>query len=391
MPKWSNWSGKHVARPEALHFVRSEEDARAILKAANGAGRQVRVAGTGHSHAPLIPTSGDIIDLSGMAGVLETNPVAKSARILAGTKLHALGAPLHRAGLALINQGDIDRQALAGAVGTGTHGTGRTLGNFSSAVRGFTLLTAKGERLECNAAENKEIWQAARLNLGAFGLITEFEMQLREAYRLEEKTWQEPLPQLLERLETLNTATRHFEFFWYPETDEAFAKSLDETAKAPIYPLGDEGSRCGWSYEVLPSHRPHLHTEMEYSVPEETAVECLLAIRSLIQKDFEGLKWPVEYRTLAADDVWLSTAYERPTVTISVHQGIDQDDAPLFRACEEVFRTFEGRPHWGKVHYLDGEALMACHPKWKDWWKVRDALDPKGTFLNDHLLRVRPG
>jgi FAD/FMN-containing dehydrogenase len=129
---------------------------------------------------------------------------------------------------------------------------------------------------------------------------------------------------------------------------------------------------------------------MEYSVPATEAPICMHAIRDLIRKHFAGLKWPVEYRTLAADDVWLSTAYERPTVTISVHQDVNEDDEPYFRACEEIFKAFSGRPHWGKVQYLDGAALAARHPRWADWWNARDAVDPAQMFLNDYLLKVRP-
>jgi L-gulonolactone oxidase len=129
---------------------------------------------------------------------------------------------------------------------------------------------------------------------------------------------------------------------------------------------------------------------MEYSVPAAQGPACMRAIRELILKDFAGLKWPVEYRTLAADDVWLSTAYDRPTVTISVHQDVNEDDEPYFRASEEIFKSFSGRPHWGKVQYLDGTTLAARHPRWGDWWKARDAVDPDGIFLNEYLRAVRP-
>jgi FAD/FMN-containing dehydrogenase len=129
---------------------------------------------------------------------------------------------------------------------------------------------------------------------------------------------------------------------------------------------------------------------MEYSVPAGAGPECMAAIRDLIRRDFPDLRWPVEYRTVAADDVWLSMAFGRPTVTISVHQDIAEDEEPYFRACEEVFLTFGGRPHWGKVNYLNGDQLAGCYPHWLDWWKARDNLDPDGVFLNDYLRSIRP-
>ncbi len=389
MPSWSNWSGRLRARPGRLHFARSEEDAAALVRRSAADGLTVRAAGAGHSHAPLVPADGVIIDTSGLAGIVAIDAAAQTARIRAGSRIYTLGRPLHDAGLALINQGDIDRQAIAGACATGTHGTGPALANLSSAVAGARLVLASGEIVSCSPGGQPQLWQAARLNLGALGLVTELTLQLRPAYKLAEHGWTEPVEGLLERLDEYVGATRHFEFFWYPENDRAAAKSLGETDAPPRYPLDAEGERRAWSYEVLPSHRPHLHTEMEYSVPAAAGPACFRAIRALIQRDFPGLRWPVEYRTLAADDVWLSTAYGRATVSISVHQDIREDERPYFHACEAVFLEHGGRPHWGKVHYLDGPRLAAMHPRWADWWSVRDAVDPQGVFLNDHLRALR--
>jgi len=390
MPSWKNWSGKQKSKPTELHFVRSEADTVAVVRAAVRDKKTIRIAGAGHSHAPLVITDGVIIDPSGLAGVIGADTATQRAWVWAGTRIYALGRPFHDLGLGLKNQGDIDRQAIAGVVATGTHGTGRALQNFSAAVTGLKLVTASGDLVECTAQKNAEIFRAARLSLGAFGVVTQLQLQLREAYRVQERAWNEPFEPLMEKLDGLIANARHFEFFWYPHTDLANAKETNETTEAPVYPLAEEGARRAWSYEVLSNHRPVLHTEMEYSVPAEQGPACMRAIRDLIRREFPDIKWPVEYRTLAADDVWLSTAYERPTVTISVHQDVNEDDEPYFRACEEIFNHYAGRPHWGKMQYLDGATLAARHPKWLDWWRVRDAVDPSGTFLNDFLRSVRP-
>ena len=391
MPNWSNWSGRQQATPEALHFVRSEADAQALVAKAAQSGIAVRAAGSGHSHAPLVPDDGVIVDTTGLAGVVSINNEARRARVWAGTKIYALGRPLHDAGLALQNQGDIDRQAIGGACATGTHGTGVGLQSLSAAVTGARIVLASGDVVECNAENESQIWQAARLNLGALGIVTQLELRVRQAYRLQEQGWTAGFEDLLPQLPDLTPATRHFEFFWYPNNDTAVIKTIEETSAEASYPLAEEGGRVGWSYEVLPNHRPHLHTEMEYSVPADRGAECLGEIRRLVQGEFPEVRWPVEYRTLAADDVWLSSAYQRPTVTISVHQDIREDETAYFRECERVFLAFEGRPHWGKVNYLDGNHLAAMHPRWQDWWTVRDQLDPKGIFLNAYLQHIRPG
>ncbi|MBT5204853.1 MAG: hypothetical protein HOL98_15450, partial [Gammaproteobacteria bacterium] len=156
------------------------------------------------------------------------------------------------------------------------------------------------------------------------------------------------------------------------------------------YPLAEEGRRCAWNYEVLPSYRPHLHTEMEYSVAEELGPACLAELRQMIQTEFSEIRWPVEYRTLAADNVWLSTASERQTVTISVHEDIRLDDSVYFAACERIFRRYQGRPHWGKVNNLGAKEFQESYPHWLDWWRVRDQFDPDDVFVNDYLASIRP-
>ena len=375
--------------------MRTEVDAAAVAATANQEGRTVRVAGAGHSHQPLVvPDGGEdgglIVDVSGLSGVIETDPATRRAWVWAGTPVHALGRPLLEAGLGLVNQGDIDRQLIGGAVATGTHGTGAGLGNLSSAVVGAEVALASGDLVRCGPDVEPELWRAVQLNLGAVGIVTRLQLQVRDAYRLRESGAVETLGWVLDRLDTLPTAHRHVEFFWYPTKDRAVVKMIDETDDEPVLPLGPEGSRVGWSFEVLPNHRTWPHTEIEYSVPAEQGPAAMAAIADLLHRDFPTMPWPVEYRYVAADDVWLSTAYNRPAVTISLHQAVADDEEPMFRAAEEIFRSFDGRPHWGKVNFLDGATLAAIHPRWDDWWTVRDQADPDGTFLNRYLTSIRP-
>jgi len=352
---------------------------------------KVRCVGAGHSHSPLVATDGIVVDTSALDGVLAVDSQRREAVIGAGARISSLGVPLREAGLALVNQGDIDRQAIAGAVGTGTHGTGPTLRNLSASVVGARIVLADGSVIDCDHAREPELFEVARLSLGAVGVVTKLRLSLREPYKLEETMWFEDLDATLDRIDELCAATRHFEFFWMPGKPRAACKSLAETAAPPRYPLDPEGSRLAWSYDVLANQRDDKHTEMEYSIPAEHGPECLRALRSLIARDFPDLRWPLEYRTLAGDSVWLSTAFERPTVTISVHQGIEFDEEPLFRACEEIFLAYRGRPHWGKVHYLGGDELGAIHPRWSDWWRVRDHFDPQRRFVNAYLERLSRG
>ena len=391
MSEWRNWSGKQGGRTRSVHFARSEADICAVVAAATAQEQKLRVAGAGHSHSPLVPNPDVVLDLSGYAGVVAADASAQTARIRAGTRIYTLGRPLHDAGVALANQGDIDRQSIAGAVATGTHGTGRRLQNLSSAVSRLRVVAADGSVVECANDAHAELFEVARLGLGAVGVALEVTLNVVPAYRLAERGWEEAWPALAARLNGLIDAHRNFEFFWYPESDRCIAKTLDVTEAEPAYPLGAEGERVAWSYEVLPNHRPHRHTEMEYSIAAEDGPECFGAIRHLLQTRFEDVRWPVEYRTVAADDLWLSMAHGRETVTISVHQDVREDEEPYFRACEAIFRRYAGRPHWGKVHYLQADDFERLYPRWRDWWRVRDSFDPAGTFVNAHLEALRPG
>ena len=390
MPTWQNWSGRLTSKPEQLSFIYSEEQAAALAHACTKAGQSLRAVGAGHSHKELVVDGDVIADLQALSGVISVDTQRLTAWVAGGTKIFALGAALHRHGLALPNQGDIDQQSISGATATGTHGTGASLQNLSSRVIGARIALASGEIVECSPTHNSELWQASRLHLGAFGLVVALQLQCVASYRLQEQIQKLPLHEALNDLDALVANNRHCEFFWYPQSDTANLKTINPTGAPAQYPLAGEGGRCGWNFEVLPNHRPHLHTEMEYSVHASQGPECMRAIQSLLNNTFTDVRWPVEYRTLAADDVWLSTAYQRDTVTISVHQDVNLPDDDYYRACEAIFLDFDGRPHWGKANYLTGEQLAKQHARWDDWWRVRDSVDPKGTFLNPYMRSIRP-
>ena len=390
MPGWSNWSGRVRAEPAEIARVADEAGAIAAVRRAARSGVALRCLGAGHSHAPLVASSGILLDTQDLSGVVRVDAERSTATLRGGTRISALGVPLRDAGVALHNQGDIDRQSIAGAVATGTHGTGRELRNLSAGVVAARVVLASGEVTECDAQREPDLFELARLSLGAAGVTSELTVSVRPAYKLAERMWLEPLDEVLARVDELARATRHFEFFWMPGSERAACKALAETDAEPVYPLASEGARRAWSYEVLANERNDTHTEMEYSVPVARGPACIDALRARIARDFPDLRWPLEYRTLAADDLWLSTASGRATATISVHQGVGLPDEPLFRACEEIFAAHEGRPHWGKVHYRTGAELAALYPRWGDWWRARDRYDPDGLFLNPHLRSLRP-
>jgi FAD/FMN-containing dehydrogenase len=390
---WRNWSGLVTCAPERIAAPRDEA---ALAEVVAGSAGPIRVAGSGHSFTAVCATDGILLSLEQLTGVLETDAEAGTATIWAGTRIADTGAPLLDAGLALENMGDIDRQALAGAVSTGTHGTGPTLGNFATQVVGLRLVLADGTLLDCSETQEPEIFQSARLSLGACGVLSRITLRVLPAYKLRERTWPESFESALEQLPALIAGNRHFEFFWSPAVDACAMKTLNPTDEpigeiAPPIPatgrmvryLGPE--YVDWSYRVLPSERTLLFNEMEFSVPAEHGPDCVREIRHLMQTRYPEISWPIEYRTVRADEIPLSPHSGRPSVTISIHQAAELPHQPFFADVEAIFRNHRGRPHWGKLHSHTARQLRDLYPQCDRFRGVREQIDPSGRFLNDHL------
>jgi FAD/FMN-containing dehydrogenase len=380
---WTNFSGRVACQP--ARFVRPTSEAELCEAVRGAAGSGLRVAGTGHSFTPLCATEGTLLSLDDWQGVVAIDPARRQATVRAGTKLHALGEPLLAAGLAMANMGDVDVQALAGAVSTGTHGTGPGLRNVSSQVVGARLVLASGEVLALDAERDPERLAAARVALGLLGVFSELRLQLVPAYRLHERIWKTGIEECVAELERDVAATRHYEFWWYPHKDYAERKALAPTEAPAESVAGRKGERIDWSARVLPSVRELKFNEMEYSVPAASGPECFRAVRERMKSRWPDVVWPVEYRTLAADDAWLSTAHARDTVTISLHQDAKLPCDPFFADCEPIFSAHGGRPHWGKLHTRCARDLKALYPMWERFRALRRELDPRGLFANAYL------
>ena len=398
--EWYNWAGNITATPQQIARPDSQAEVAALVQKAAQTGQSVRVVGSGHSFQPLCATDGLLISLDELQGVVSADSTSGLATVWAGTKLHALGAPLLEAGLALENMGDIDRQSVAGAISTGTHGTGPALRNLSSQVTGLRLVTAAGEVLDISGANQPALFKAAQVSLGALGVITQATLRCLPAYRLHERTWAEPFAECMARLDERMAATRHFEFFWVPGEDVAACKAL-QPVETESWQISEEllalserlrryigPERVDWSHRIFPSERNNRFVEMEFAVPAADGPTCMHEIRALMREHHPNVQWPVEYRTLAADDSWLSPAYARESVTISIHQAADLPYRDFFHDAEAIFRRYRGRPHWGKLHSHAGADFAELYPRWQDFLAQRQELDPAGRFLNEHLRRI---
>ena len=392
MAEWSNWAGNVTTRPVRIADPGNEAAIVECVAQARAEELAIRVVGSGHSFMPIAATDGLAIDASRLAGVARFEKAASRAWIRAGSKLTTLGPLLAARGLAMENLGDIDVQALGGAIATGTHGTGPTLPNLSARVSGLRLIGADGALRVLRAEDDAEALEAARVSLGVLGIVTAVRLDLVPAYRLREHIERIPVDEILESLDERIAATRHFEFFWYPQARRAEAKALDPTDE-PATPPRDEngepvGDRIGPSHEILPSVRPQRFVEMEYALPAASGPACFDAVRERMRSRHPDVAWPVEYRTLRADDAWLSPAHGRDTVTISIHQDVNLPYRDFFADIEPIFLEHDGRPHWGKMHGLTAAELEPRYPRFGAFVAERAKRDPEGRFLNAHLRAV---
>lgn len=387
---WQNWSGAVSCTPHAIASAHDEAELAAIVHVAAREGRTLRPLGAGHSSSALCKTDGVLLSLARWTGIEAVDPVAGTATVRAGMVLHELGRELHTQGLALHNLGDIDRQALAGALATGTHGTGAALGNLASAVTGLRLVGADGEILELRAGRprDRDLLRAARVSLGVLGILSTVTLRVTPAYRLHERIWRTSLADALAHVDEWVASYRHFELFYFPKHDFAECKAIHPTEAEPASIAGRDGERIGWSHEILPSVREQKFHEMEYSIPAALGIGCFQEMAQRLRRDHPEVVWPMEYRHVAPDDALLSMAHGRDTVSISVHQDGRFAHQPVFAALEPIPVEAGGRPHWGKWHRIEAEPLARVYPEWERFRAIRRRLDPTGVFLSPYLRRL---
>jgi FAD/FMN-containing dehydrogenase len=394
---WRNWVGNQECEPARTASPASENEVCELVAQAADDGLAVRVAAAGHSFTPVVSTDGLLLDLTRLPRIRSIDAGTRRVVVGPATTIGEFGEPLWAEGLALANQGDIVAQQIAGAVSTATHGSGLEFGSFSAGVRRARIVTATGDVVE--AAEG-DLLHAAQVAIGTLGVLTELELEVAPAYRLAEHVdhwaWQEAW----ERFDELARQHRHYSFFWMPSDDSAElyglaqpGVSLADRCHVKIYdavgddvPDSDEPHRrVGPAYRIYPMvYEPNFH-ELEYFVPFERGRDALAAMRELMLARLPASVFPMEVRTVGREEAWLSHSYDRETVVISVSGIPGSDYWPYLREVDALLGEFDARVHWGKLHFLTREQLLARYPRASDFLALRASLDPDGVFLNDHL------
>lgn len=413
---WQNWSGSSRAQALSLQTPADASAVQQLLRATPG---PVRCVGAGHSFSPLVPTDGSILSLDRLAGLTGHDKAAMTVTFQAGTRLAQLSRELDKLGLGLRNLPDIDAQSFAGAISTATHGTGAELPALHADVRALQLVTAKGDLVECSRTRQPELFSAAQVSLGCLGVITQATSAVLPAYNLQRRVWLKPVQELLEAAPELARQHRHFEFYYLPFTGYAAAithdlytgtdvlrpEAADEEMLRDLRRLRDWAGRFPdlrrWvaqklidpaqteqaqdrSWKLLSTQRPTKFNESECHVPRELGIACVREVIQTLERR-NDVFFPMEFRFIKGDDAWLSPFYLRDSCSIAVHAAAGEPYDYLVSDIAPVFRKFNGRPHWGKLHGHTAADLPGLYPRWKDFLAVRAQLDPTGRFLNPHL------
>lgn len=423
MSQFTNWSESVTFIPNQLHIPTSESEIIELVKRCRAQKLRIRVVGSGHSFSRLIETQDVLVSLDRLEGIISVNKETKVAKVWAGTKIKTLGHNLAANGLAQENLGDIDVQSIAGAISTGTHGTGVTLGSIATQVIGLRLITANGEVMDCSETENRDIFKAAQVSLGMLGIITQVTLQCVPAFTLDYHWYQSRLDEVLAKLDELKT-NRNFEFFWLPHTEKTMVKTMNITDLAgrkksllrqfneniienavlwgfsviarqipltskwvakSIASLISSGHDVTASHETFATVRMVKFQEMEYNIPAEHFEACLQEIKACISDDKIRVHFPIECRFVAADDIPLSPAYQRESAYIAVHMFKGMPYKAYFDKMEAIFSKYQGRPHWGKMHTRTARNFRTLYPKWDEFMTLRKQLDPDGLFMNEYL------
>ncbi|MGN6474092.1 MAG: D-arabinono-1,4-lactone oxidase [Mycobacteriales bacterium] len=427
---WRNWGRNQSSTPREVAVPADVDAVSLIVERAADDGRSVKAVGAGHSFTAAALADDIQVRLDHLSGVLSVDQATGLVTVGAGTPLHQLNADLEARGLSVSNLGDIDAQTVAGAISTGTHGTGARLGGIATQVRALQLVLADGSVSEVSETSDPELFQAARVGVGAFGIVTAVTLQCEPLFRLTAAEEPMPLERVLAEFDALADGNDHFEFYWFPHTDVALTKRNNRPKP------GDSGKRLpGWrewlddellsngvfevvqriayrrpaaipgfnrlsaralsartftdvSHRVFVSPRRVRFREMEYAVPREQLVDVFRSVRAWIDRSGAVISFPVEVRVAAEDDLWLSTASGRASGYIAVHQWHRVDYEPYFRAVEAIAAEVAGRPHWGKLHWLDAATLRERYPHFGDAMAVRDRVDPKRMFSNSYTRQV---
>lgn len=421
---WHNWSESVHCRMEQYLVPHTLGELVSIVHSCKQLGKTIRIVGAGHSFTPLVATSDVMVALHHLKGIDYIDHEKEVVTVWGGTNLKDLGKELYANGYAMQNLGDINAQTIAGAISTGTHGTGIAFGNIPTQIVGLTILCADGNLYKINKEKNAHLFQAARISLGMLGIIVKVDIKVVPSYLLIANSFRLSLDDCIQQIEVLKKENRNFEFYWFPYTKTVQVKTMNvftgqkqskqrqnmfkklvvengvfwalseiskrvpKTTKtiSTLSALGvPVGSEVNASHLLYATPRLVKFQEMEYSIPEAAIGDVLKEIEQTIKKQKIKVHFPIECRFVQQDDIWLSPSYKRNSAYIALHMYKGMEFNDYFLAMEEIFQKYEGRAHWGKMHTMTYDDLNKVYPKLNDFLHIRQKWDMEGIFMNTYL------
>lgn len=424
---WSNWAGNQRVEQASRYLPKSEDELQQIVRHASTNRLRIKAVGSGHSFTAIALAEEILIDLSHYDQIIEIDKINNTVTVQSGIQLSKLNLELHKNGLAMQNLGDIAYQTIAGAISTSTHGTGLKFSGIANQVVAMRIVLADSSAVDCSPEINAELFHCARVGLGALGLISNITLQLVSAFNL--SVIEEPMrvDDVLANLDNHVETNDHFEFFWVPHTGWALTKRNNRTSEvakpmskfshwysktlmenyafgavcmlgrtkpslipklAKALPSSGRNEYRDASHKVFTSKRIIKFYEMEYAIPREACEEALNRVRRMVKDSGFFLNFPVEVRFTAPDEIPLSTASNRESAYIAVHIYKGMNYVPYFREVESIMNSYQGRPHWGKLHFQDAKSLAPRYPQWDVFQNVRNLVDPHRTFANRYTETV---
>jgi L-gulono-1,4-lactone dehydrogenase len=429
--EWRNWAGDQRCAPVAIEHPGTRAELSEAIGRAAAAGRSMRATASGHSFTGIACTDGTMLRLERLNRVLDLDRASGQVRVEAGIVLRDLAEALQTYGLALENQGDIDRQTLAGAISTATHGTGARFRNMSAQVEAVELALADGSIVELSADSDPEGLAAARAGLGSLGVLYSITLRTVPAFTIRRVDRPASLDETLAGMDELVDSNDHFELYAFPHTEIAIQRASERIdvpprpRPRPVEYLQEVvmenwaveayaraarrlpsltprlarliAARMGSSVKLDRSHRVYASerrvrfTEMEYGIPREHGAEVVRRVLALIEDEGLYVSFPIEVRFVAPDDIPLSPSHGRETCYIAVHMYRGVEWGRYFRGVEAIMDSYGGRPHWGKRHFQTAATLAPRYRRWDDFQAVRARLDPERRFANAYTERVLGG
>ncbi|XP_063039293.1 L-gulonolactone oxidase-like, partial [Melospiza melodia melodia] len=380
---FQNWAGTFGCRPERFFRPRHLGDIRQILELARQQGKRVKVVGGGHSPSDIACTDGFMIHMGHLSRVLKVDREKLQVKVQAGILLSQLNLQLDKHGLALQNLGAVSEVTAAGVIGTGTHNTGIQHGILATQVVALTLLLASGELLECSESLNPDVFGAARLHLGALGIVLDVTFQCVPRFRLRQLAFPSTLTQVLDELDEHLSNSRYFRFLWFPHTENvqpprsssswfwdyavgfhllqlllwisSFFPSLVVWINRAFFRLlfSSRQESVGRSHQILNYECRFRQHVQDWAVPIGRTRAALLELRAALAADPGlGAHFPVEIRFCRRDRIPLSPCFRRDSCYINVVMyrpyGRAVSHGRYWELYEGIMRRHGGRPHWAK-------------------------------------------